>query len=209
MKYEIKGEPFPVVICNMGANESVKCQAGAMAWMTPNMEMKTQSGGLGKMFGKALTGEALFENVYTAQGGEGMIAFTTGVPGKILAVSLEGGKTIVAQKKSFLASATTVEMETTFQKKFGAGLLGGEGFVMQKFSGSGDLFLEIDGSAVEYDLMPGQQMIVDTGNVAGFEPSVQIEIQQVAGLKNKVLGGEGFFNTVLTGPGRIWLQTKM
>lgn len=208
MKYEVKGEPFPVVVCNMGANESVKCQAGAMAWMTPNMEMKTQSGGLGKMFGKALTGEALFENVYTAQGGEGMIAFTTGVPGKILAVSLEGGKTIVAQKKSFLASSTTVEMETTFQKKFGAGLLGGEGFVMQKFSGSGDLFLEIDGSMIEYDLAPGQVMLVDTGSLAVMEGTVQMDIETVkGGLGNKLVGGEGFFNTKLTGPGKIWLQT--
>ena len=146
MNYEIKGEPFPVVICNLNSGESVKCQAGAMAWMSPNMEMKTQTGGLGKMFGKALTGESLFENVYTAQNGDGMISFATGVPGKILAIKLEGGKTIVAQKRSFLASATTVEMETAVQKKLGAGLLGGEGFIMQKFSGQGDLFLEIDGS---------------------------------------------------------------
>ena len=125
MTYEVKGEPFPVVICNMGANESVKCQAGAMAWMTPNMEMKTQSGGLGKMFGKALTGEALFENVYTAQGGEGMIAFTTGVPGKILAVSLEGGKTIVEvpdwysdyEKKLKEASKANEEKEVSERAK--------------------------------------------------------------------------------------------
>jgi uncharacterized protein (AIM24 family) len=137
-----------------------------------------------------------------------MIAFTTGVPGKILAVSLEGGKTIVAQKKSFLASSTTVEMETTFQKKFGAGLLGGEGFVMQKFSGSGDLFLEIDGSMIEYDLAPGQVMLVDTGSLAVMEGTVQMDIETVkGGLGNKLVGGEGFFNTKLTGPGKVWLQT--
>ena len=208
MNYEVKGEPFPVVICNMSAGESVKCQAGAMAWMTPNMEMKTQSGGLGKMFGKALTGESLFENVYTANGGDGMIAFTTGVPGKILAVNLSGGKSIVAQKKSFLASAVTVNMETTFQKKFGAGLLGGEGFIMQKFTGEGDVFLEIDGSMIEYELAPGQVMLVDTGSLAAMEGTVSMDVETVkGGLGNKLVGGEGFFNTKVTGPGKVWLQT--
>ncbi len=208
MKYEIKGEPFPVVICNLEANESVKCQRGAMAWMSPNMDMKTQSGGLGKMFGKALTGESLFENVYTATGGNGMIAFTTGVPGRILAVELTGGKTIIAQKRSFLASDVTVEMETAVQKKFGAGLLGGEGFIMQKFSGNGNVFLEIDGSMIEYTLEAGQVMLVDTGSLAAMEGTVQMDIESVkGGLGNKLVGGEGFFNTKLTGPGKIWLQT--
>ena len=207
MNYEIKGEPFPVAICNLNSGESVKCQAGAMAWMSPNMEMKTQTGGLGKMFGKALTGESLFENVYTAQNGDGMISFATGVPGKILAIKLEGGKTIVAQKRSFLASATTVEMETAVQKKLGAGFLGGEGFIMQKFSGQGDLFLEIDGSVIEYNLAAGQVMVVDTGSLACMEGTVQMDVVSVKGLGNKLAGGESFFNTKLTGPGKIWLQT--
>ncbi|MCR4648524.1 MAG: TIGR00266 family protein [Lachnospiraceae bacterium] len=208
MKFEIKGEPFPVVVCEVDANESVKCQRGAMAWMSPNMEMKTQTGGLGKMFGKALTGESLFENVYTATGGNGTIAFTTGVPGRILAVNLKAGDTIIAQKKSFLASSTSIEMETAVTKKFGAGLLGGEGFIMQKFSGEGDLFLEIDGSMIEYTLEPGQVMIVDTGSLACMEGTVQMDIESVkGGLGNKLVGGEGFFNTKVTGPGKIWLQT--
>lgn len=208
MNYEIKGEPFPVVICNLASGENVKCQKGAMAWMTENMDMKTQSGGLGKMFGKALTGESLFENVYTAANGNGMIAFTTGVPGRILAVELAGGKTIIAQKRSFLASDTTVEMETAVQKKLGAGLVGGEGFIMQKFSGQGNLFLEIDGSTIEYDLAPGQVLIVDTGSLACMEGTVQMDVVSVkGGLGNKLVGGEGFFNTKLTGPGKVWLQT--
>lgn len=208
MNYEIKGEPFPVVVCNLSSGESVKCQKGAMAWMTENMEMKTQSGGIGKMFGKALTGESLFENVYTANNGDGMIAFTTGVPGHILSVDLSDGKTIVAQKKSFLASDVNVEMETFFQKKFGAGLVGGEGFVMQKFSGKGPVFLEIDGSIIEYELAAGQVLIVDTGSLACMEGSVKMDVVSVkGGLGNKLVGGEGFFNTQLTGPGKVWLQT--
>ena len=208
MKYEIKGEPFPVVICNLTAGESIKCQAGAMAWMSPNMGMKTQSGGLGKMFGKALTGESLFENVYTAENGDGMIAFTTGVPGRILSVELQPGQTIIAQKRSFLAASTTIEMSTAVQKKFGAGLLGGEGFIMQKFEGQGQLFLEIDGAMIEYTLEAGQVMLVDTGSLAAMEGSVQMDVESVkGGLGNKLVGGEGFFNTKLTGPGKIWLQT--
>jgi len=206
MKYEIVGNPFPVVVCNLEGGETVKCQSGAMCWMSPNMKMETKTGGLGKMLGKALTGESLLENNYSAQGGPGMIAFGSGVPGNILPVDVSGGKAIIAQKKSFLASESGVNNEIFFQKKLGSGLLGGEGFVMQKFSGQGNVFLEIDGSVVTYDLQPGQQMVVDSGSIAAMEASVNMDIQMISGFANK-FGGEGWFNTVLTGPGRIWLQT--
>ncbi|MBQ7972261.1 MAG: TIGR00266 family protein [Lachnospiraceae bacterium] len=206
MKYEIKGNPFPVLVCSLEAGEKVKCQKGAMAWMSPNMEMETKTGGLGKMFGKALTGEALTENNYTATNGAGLIAFTSGVPGNILAIDVSA-QTIVAQKGSFLASEMTVNQETHFQKKVAGGFLGGEGFVMQKFSGSGYVFLEVDGSTIEYELQAGQSMIVDTGSLAAMDASVNLDVQMVKGLGNMLGGGEGLFNTVLTGPGRIWLQT--
>ena len=207
MQYEIKGAPFPVVVCNLAAGEAVKCQKGAMCWMSPNMQMETKTGGLGKMFGKALTGEALTENQYTAQGGAGMIAFGSGVPGNILPVDVSGGKSIVAQKRSFLASEMGVNVETHFQKKGAAGFFGGEGFIMQKFSGQGYVFLEVDGSTIEYQLQPGQSMIVDTGSLAAMDASVNMDIQMIKGLGNMLGGGEGLFNTVLTGPGRVWLQT--
>ncbi len=208
MQFEIKGAPFPVVVMNLAGGETVKCQSGAMCWMSPNMKMETKSGGLGKMLGKAFTGESMFENNYTAQGGAGMIAFGSGVPGNILAVDVSGGKTIIAQKRSFLASEMGVNTEVHFQKKVGAGLVGGEGFIMQKFSGQGYVFLEVDGSTIEYELQPGQTMVVDTGSLAAMEGTVKMDTQSVGGgLGNKMFGGEGFFNTVLTGPGRIWLQT--
>lgn len=207
MQYEIKGAPFPVVVCNLAGGESVRCQKGAMCWMSPNMQMETKTGGLGKMFGKALTGEALTENQYTAQGGAGMIAFGSGVPGNILPVDVSGGKSIVAQKRSFLASEMGVNVETHFQKKGAAGFFGGEGFIMQKFSGQGYVFLEVDGSTVEYELQAGQSIIVDTGSLAAMDASVGMDIQMVKGLGNMLGGGEGLFNTVLTGPGRVWLQT--
>lgn len=207
MKFEVKGNPFPVVVCYLEAEEAVRCQRGGMSWMSPNMEMQTKGGGLGKMFGKALTGESIFENIYTAKGGQGMIAFSAGVPGNILAVDLTGGNTIIAQKRSFLACQSGVEMETFFQKKLGAGFLGGEGFIMQKFTGNGYVFLEIDGSPIEYTLGAGQTMVLDTGSLAAMEGTVSMNIETVKGLGNALVGGEGFFNTKVTGPGKIWLQT--
>lgn len=159
------------------------------------------------MFSKALSGESMFQNIYTAQGGPAMITFGSSFPGKIIPIEIAPGKEMILQKKAFLASESSVQLDIHFNKKLGAGFFGGEGFIMQKLSGNGIAFAEIDGELVEYDLAPGEQIVVDTGNVAGFEPGVSIDIRQVAGIKNKLLGGEGFFNTVLTGPGKIWLQT--
>ena len=207
MKYEIRGGVFPVVICDLENGEKMITEKGAMSWMSPNMKMETTGGGLGKMFSKAFSGESMFQNIYTAQGGPGMIAFGSCFPGKILPVQIAPGKELIVQKSAFLASEAGVELSIHFNKKLGAGFFGGEGFIMQRLSGSGLVFLEIDGELVEYDLAAGQQMVIDTGNVAAFESTVSIDIQQVPGLKNKLLGGEGLFNTTLTGPGKIWLQT--
>lgn len=207
MQYEIRGGQFPVVICTLAAGETMVTERGSMVWMTPNMTMETKGGGIGKMFSKAFSGESMFQNLYTAQGGPGMIAFGSSFPGKIMAIELAPGREFILQKRAFLASEASVQLDIHFNKRASVGIFGGEGFIMQRISGFGMVFAEIDGELVEYQLEPGQQMVVDTGNVAGFEPSVSIEIQQVPGIKNKVLGGEGLFNTILTGPGRIWLQT--
>ena len=181
-------------------------ERGSMCWMSPNLDMQTAAGGLGKAFGRMFSGESLFQNSYTARG-DGMIAFASSFPGSIRTVEITPDKPIIAQKSTFLASESGVELSVFFQKKFGAGLFGGEGFIMQKLSGRGTAFLEVDGYAVEYDLKPGEELVVDTGNVAGFESTVSMDIRQVPGLKNKLLGGEGLFNTHLTGPGKVWLQT--
>ena len=207
MQYEIRGGSFPVVICQLAAGEKMITESGSMTWMTPNMQMETQGGGVGKMFSKALSGESMFQNIYTAQGGPGMIAFGSSFPGKIVPIQISPNQEWILQKRAFLASESGVKLEVFFNKKAGAGFFGGEGFIMQKLSGSGTAFAEIDGELMEYQLQRGQQLVVDTGYVAGFEKTVAIDIQQVAGMKNKLLGGEGFFNTVLTGPGRVWLQT--
>ena len=208
MRYEIQGDTLPVVICSLDSGESMFTERGAMSWMSPNMKMTTSTnGGAGKAFGRVLAGEGLFQNIYTAEGGEGTIAFASSFPGRIMPFQIGFGKEIVVQKTGFLAAETGVTLSVFFQKKFGAGLFGGEGFIMQKLSGEGCAFLEFDGHIVEYDLEPGQQMILDTGYLAAVEATCSIDIQSVPGLKNKVFGGEGFFNTVVTGPGHIWVQT--
>ena len=207
MRYEILGESMPVVVCDLAPNESMITERGSMVWMSPNMRMETGAGGLGKAFGRMFSGESIFQNTYTAQGGPGMIAFASSFPGSIRAVPIDPAHPVVVQKSGFLASEQGVELSIFFQKKLGAGFFGGEGFIMQKLSGSGMAFIEIDGSAVEYELQAGQSMVVDTGNLAMMDATCSIEIQSVKGVKNMLFGGEGLFNTVVTGPGKILLQT--
>lgn len=208
MKYEIVGESMLAVICELQANESMITESGSMAWMSPNMNMSTNAGGsLGRAFGRIFSGESIFQNIYTAQGGPGLIAFASSFPGSIRAVEITPQRPVVVQKSGFLASESSVELSVFFQKKLGAGFFGGEGFIMQKLSGSGTAFLEIDGSAVEYDLAPGQRLVVDTGNLAMMDATCSIDIQSVKGVKNVLFGGEGLFLTVVTGPGKVVLQT--
>lgn len=207
MDYKIIGEPMPVVTCELAAGESMITERGSMVWMTPNMKMETKAGGLGKALGRMFSGESLFQNIYTAQNGAGMIAFASSFPGAIRAIEVTPDRPIVCQKSAFLAATSGVELSIFFQKKVGAGFFGGEGFIMQKVSGSGIVFLEIDGSAVEYELAAGQQLIVDTGNLAMMDQTCQMDIQTVKGVKNVLFGGEGLFNTVVTGPGKVTLQT--
>lgn len=206
MQYKIVGEPMPAVICELQNGESMITERGSMSWMSPNMEMRTNAGGVGKALGRLFSGESIFQNTYTANGA-GMIAFASSFPGAIRVVQVTPDHPIVAQKGSFLAAESGVELSVFFQKKMGAGFLGGEGFVMQKLSGNGLAFLEIDGSAVEYELQPGQSMIVDSGNLAMMDATCSMDIVTVKGVKNALFGGEGLFNTVVTGPGKIVVQT--
>lgn len=207
MRYNITGEPMPVVICDVEAGESMITEKGSMVWMSPNMEMQTSAGGIGRAFGRMFSGESMFQNIYTARGGPGMIAFASSFPGSIRAVDITPDRPIVVQKSGFLASEAGVELSVFFQKKAAAGFFGGEGFILQRLSGQGTAFLEIDGSAVEYDLQPGQQIVIDTGNLAMLDATCTVDVRTVKGVKNVLFGGEGLFNTVVTGPGRVVLQT--
>ena len=205
MKYEIMNQPFTVVTLHMAQGESIKCQSGAMAWMSPGIQMETRTGGLGGMFKKALVGESLALNHYTAaQAGE--LTLAKHCPGDIMLFNISE-MPIIAQKTSFLAATESVNMDIYLQRRAAAGFFGGEGFLMQKYSGSGYAWLEIDGSVQERVLADGEQLIVDSGYVAAMEATCSMDIQTVKGLTNVVLGGEGLFNTVVTGPGKVWLQT--
>lgn len=207
MKYEIKGGTLPVVICTLDRNETIITESGAMSWMSSNMEMQTSGGGVGKMLGRMFSKESMFQNLYTAKDREGLIAFASSFPGSIQAVEVTPSKPVIVQKSAFLASESSVELSVFFQKKMGAGLFGGEGFVMQKLSGHGIAFLEIDGSAVSYDLAAGETMVIDTGYLAMMDASCSLDVQMVKGVKNALFGGEGLFNTIVTGPGHIVLQS--
>ncbi len=208
MKYNIIGEPLPVVVCELDGGETMITERGSMSWMSPNMKMETtSSGGVGKALGRMFAGEALFQNRYTAKGGPGTIAFASSFPCSFCFFEIAPGRDMILQKSAFLASTVGIELSVHLQKKIGGGLFGGEGFIMQRISGQGICFVEIDGHGVEYTLAPGQSIIVDTGYLAAMEATCSMTVQTVPGVKNMLFGGEGLFNTVITGPGKIILQT--
>lgn len=208
MEYEIIGGSFPVVECSLKAGESMITQSGSMAWMDPTITMDTSTnGGFGKVVGRLFTNEHLFQNIYTSSKDGSKIAFGTSVPGSIIAIKLQQGQSIICQKSAFLASYGNIELSTFFNKKIGVGIFGGEGFIMQKISGEGTVFIEIDGSNKEFTLEAGQQMILSTGYLVLMDETCTIDVHTVKGIKNIFLGGEGIFNTVITGPGKVVVQT--
>ena len=208
MKSRIEGENLPVVICEVENGEVLFSERGGMGWMTSNIEMSTNmEGGLFGGIARSFSGESVFLNSFTCKGEKGEIAFPSSLPGQIMEFDLKDGESIIAQKGAFLCGERSVKLEVSFKKKLGAGLFGGEGFIMQKISGPGKVYLEIDGSVSKYELKPGEELKVDTGYVAAMESSVQLDIEMVKGLKNIVFGGEGLFLTTVKGPGTVWLQT--
>jgi uncharacterized protein (TIGR00266 family) len=204
--YKIEGGTLPVVICYPKEGETLKTERGAMSWMSPNMQMKTNAGG-GGILGRMFTGESIFLNEYTAAGGSGEIAFASSFPGSILPYHVTPGNDLIVQKRGFLAMESGLKLGIAFQRKFGAGLFGGEGFIMQRVSGDGLVFVEIDGSCTKKELAAGEKLIVDTGFIAAYTGGCTVDIQTVKGVKNMLFGGEGLFNTVITGPGTVYLQS--
>lgn len=208
MQYTIIGKNMPALQVSLSQGESMYTQSGGMAWMGQGIDMETNmKGGFLKSLGRMVSGDSLFMATYTCTAPSGEIAFVPNFIGTIQAVEVGKGPNIICQKSAFLCAQPTVDLAVVFAKKFSAGLFGGEGFLLQKLSGSGMAFLELDGDVVSYDLQPGQVMRVDTGHIAAFEESVAYEIETVKGFKNVLFGGEGLFLAKLTGPGKIWLQT--
>lgn len=202
------GGNLPVVVCELAAGEAMITESGSMSWMSPNIKMETVSGGgVRKMFGRLVSRDSMFQNKFTAEGTDGMVSFASSFPGEIKALDICAGRSMIVQKSAFLASEEGVELSMYFQKKLGKGIFGGEGFIMQRLSGNGTAFIEIDGSAMEYDLSAGQELLVSTGYLAAMEESCTMDVVAVKGAKNMLLGGEGIFNTVVRGPGKVILQT--
>ena len=208
IKYEIKGNNLPYVVLNLSKGQQIICESGSMSWRSDNISMDTTSnGGVGKVFSRLLTGEKLFQNKYTANEDNSIIAFSSSFPGAIMAIDIEPGKEIICQKSSFLAGTSNIDVSIHFNKKIGAGLFGGEGFIMQKISGNGKVFIEIDGSMEEKELKEGEKLIISTGHLVMMDSTCKIDVESVGNIKNMFLGGEGVFNTIITGPGKVVMQS--
>ncbi len=214
MDYQIVGTTMQAVIIQLEPGQTIFSETGGMAWMSGNMIMNTNAGGggglgsmLGGMLKRAVSGESLFIVDYTVQGGRGLVSFASEFPGKIIPLHLGPGQSMIMQRDAFMCAEKTVSLEMHFRRNLGSGIFGGEGFIMQRVTGPGVAFAELDGEIVEYTLEPGQVLKVDTGHVAMFEPTVQFDIEMVRGFRNILFGGEGLFLATLRGPGRVWLQT--
>ena len=207
LKYEIEGGSLPIVTCYPEAGQTLCTERGSMSWMSANMRMDTKAGGFKKALGRLFSGESIFLNEYTAQGGPGVITFSSSFPGRIIPYEVTPGNSIIVQKKGFLAMEKGLDLSIYFQKRFSSGFFGGEGFIMQKISGEGLAFIEIDGFCKEVELKAGETIVVSTGHLAAMTESCTMNIEMVHGAKNIFLGGEGLFNTVITGPGKVYLQS--
>jgi uncharacterized protein (TIGR00266 family) len=208
ISYRIDGTTLQVVTIELEPGEVIYSESGGMSWMTGNMGMSTHSGGgLGKMFKRALSGESLFITDFFVNQGRGTVAFASEFPGKIIPFDLKPGESIIVQKDAFMCAEKSVDMDMHFRKRLGTGFFGGEGFIMQRITGPGLAFIEIDGEVVEYELAPGQQLKVDTGHLAAMESTVDFDVTMLKGFRNILLGGEGLFLASVRGPGKVWLQT--
>ncbi len=208
MRYEIHGDILPSVDVHLQSGESMFTESGGMAWMKGDIDMSTNTrGGLLKGLGRKLAGESMFMTTYTCNSGDGMITFTPEAPGKIIPMDLQAGQVIIAQKDTFMAAQEGVGVEIHFRKRLGTGLFGGEGFILQKITGPGLVFLEIAGDVREYDLAAGELLKVDPGHIAMYEPAVNYDIVTVKGITNVLFSGEGLFLATLRGPGKVWLQS--
>lgn len=215
MDYQIVGTTMQAVIIQLEPGQTIFSETGGMAWMSGNMTMNTNTGGgggglggmLGGMVKRAISGESLFIVDYTVQGGRGLVAFASEFPGKIIPLNLGPGQSMIMQRDAFMCAEKSVTLDIHFRRNLGSGFFGGEGFIMQRVTGPGVAFAELDGEVVEYTLEPGQVLKVDTGHVAMFEPTVQFDVEMMRGFRNILFGGEGLFLATLRGPGRVWLQT--
>ena len=207
MRHTITGTTMQTVSIELDRGETLYSQTASMAWMSDNIRMDTHTGG-GIMAGlkRAISGGGLFITEFTAEGA-GHISFAPRFPGQIFAVPLEPGQSLICRKETFLCAEKSVTLDIAFQQKLGAGFFAGEGFIMQRVTGPGMVFLDLSGEVVERVLKPGEKLLAHAGHIGIQEPSVEISIQMLRGFRNVLFGGEGLFLATLTGPGKVWLQS--
>lgn len=207
MRFEINGNIMQTVAVDLAPGETVYSQTNTMCWMNDAITMDTHTGG-GFFAGlkRSLTGGSFFVTDFTSNG-NGHVAFAPRFPGTIVARNLAAGESLICRKETFLCAQKTVQLELAWQKRMGAGFFGGDGFILQKVTGPGVVWLDLSGELVEKDLAPGERLLVHAGHVGVFTPSVQFDIQMMRGFKNVIFGGEGLFLATLTGPGHVWLQS--
>ena len=212
MKSKITGTTMPVLEIGLEPGDKIVAEPGEFSWMTANVQLKTtaQAAGAKGLFGvlgRALSGGGLFMTEYTAQGGNGMIAFASKIPGQIMQVDVQPGRDYLIHRHGFLCATEGVNLGIGFQQGLGAGIFGGNGFILQKLSGTSTAFVELGGEVVTYDLGPGEMLQVHPGHVGMFESSENFNITFMRGIANVLFGGDGLFIAQLTGPGKVWLQT--
>ena len=212
MQHEIIGSTMPVLEIQLAAGESVIAVSGELSWMTNAIELETTTqfgggGGLLGAFKRVVGGSSLFMTEYTARGGAGSVAFATKLPGHIVPVEVSPGQTYLIHRHGFLCATPGVQLSLGFQQSLGAGIFGGDGFILQKLEGPCQAFVELGGEIVTRDLAPGETLRVHPGHVGMFEASVRFDITRIRGISNMLFGGDGLFLAALTGPGRVWLQT--
>ncbi len=208
MRYTLHGTTMQTVTFELDQGEQVFTESGGMCWMSANIDMQTNmEGGLLGGLKRSMAGESMFMTTFTCTSGTGIVAFANEFPGKVIPLELQPGQSLICQKDAFMCAERSVTLEMHFRKKLGAGLFGGEGFIMQKLTGPGTAFVEISGEVTEYDLQAGQVLKVDTSHVAMLEPTVSFDIEMLKGFKNMFFGGEGLFLATVAGPGKVWLQS--
>jgi uncharacterized protein (TIGR00266 family) len=212
MQHEVIGSTMPVLELHLDPNESVIAVSGELSWMTASIDMHTttQHGGGGGIFGalkRAVSGGSLFMTEYTARGTPGTVAFAAKIPGHILPITETAGKEYMIHRHGFLCGTPDAVLTVGFQQSLGAGIFGGDGFILQRLTGATQAWVELGGEVVTYDLAPGESIRVHPGHVGMFESSVTFDIVRIPGIRNMLFGGDGIFLARLTGPGKIWLQT--
>jgi uncharacterized protein (TIGR00266 family) len=212
MESRILGTTLPVLELQLATNESVVAVSGELSWMSQSIDLQTTAGlggggGLGGLFKRVAGGGSIFMTKYTAVGAPGLLAFATKVPGHIMPVQVDSGATYYIHRHGFLCGTDGVEIGVGFQQSLGAGIFGGDGFLLQKVTGAGTAWIELDGEVIPYTLAAGETLRVHPGHVGMFDSTVTFGITRIRGIKNMLFGGDGIFLAALTGPGRIWLQS--